>query len=102
MLPRYGRELHNITLVLPGYGRELHNITLMLPRYGRELLDILGGQVSDLKNEALSLVMRVMEAIVRTCQVDGVMLIRDVLAVMASSEFSFIFVLESSYLICIL
>uniref|UniRef100_A0A2P2HZB5 Importin-11-like n=1 Tax=Hirondellea gigas TaxID=1518452 RepID=A0A2P2HZB5_9CRUS len=51
-----------------------------LQRYGRELLDILGRQVNDLKSEALVLVLRILEVIIRTCNTDGVLLVRGVLA----------------------
>ena len=64
----------------------LYNKLHTCSRYGRELLDLLGGQVSDLKSAALILVMRIMEAILRTCQVDGAVLVRPVFAIILCSE----------------
>ncbi|XP_047739577.1 importin-11 [Hyalella azteca] len=59
--------------------------THFLHRYGRELLQVLGGLASDLKAEGLVLVLRMLEAVVRTCSVDGVLLVTPLVAKISSN-----------------
>ncbi|KAF2368697.1 Armadillo-type fold [Trinorchestia longiramus] len=59
--------------------------THFLQRYGRELLEVLSSLTSDLKSDALVHVLRVLETVVRTCLGDGVLLIRDLVAKIASN-----------------